>query len=476
MNRFVGTRTIDHSLGLCALNLSRYNICYLPKGLKGRIVRSAMKSYKLSELTHTEVDSLKARPRIDFSSIFSVVNPIVDDVRCRGDAAVIDYTAKFDKVVLDKVVELVSDLPVPELDPAVRKAFDVAYANIYAFHDAQRVPEKDIENMTGVRCKRIARCIGAVGLYVPGGTAVLPSTALMLSVPAHIAGCKTIVLATPPSRDGSICKEVLYCAKKAGVTHILKAGGAQAVSAMAWGTPSCPKVEKIFGPGNQYVTAAKMILQNSEAMVSIDMPAGPSEVLVIADKHANPVHVAADLLSQAEHGPDSQVVLVVAGDGVDIDAIQAEVSNQCASLPRGEYASKALSHSFVVFARDMVEAISFSNLYAPEHLIINVKDAERWEGLIENAGSVFLGQWTPESVGDYASGTNHVLPTYGYARMYSGVSLNSFLKYITVQSLTEEGLKNIGPHVAKMAEVEGLEAHKRAVTLRLQEIEAGLPA
>ncbi|CAL9166660.1 unnamed protein product [Musa hybrid cultivar] len=475
-NRFVGTRIIDHSLGLCALNLSRYNICYLPKGLKGRIVRSAMKSYMLSELTQTEVDSLKARPRIDFSSIFSVVNPIVDDVRCRGDAAVIDYTAKFDKVVLDKVVELVSDLPVPELDPAVRKAFDVAYANIYAFHDAQRVPEKDIENMTGVRCKRIARCIGAVGLYVPGGTAVLPSTALMLSVPAHIAGCKTIVLATPPSRDGSICKEVLYCAKKAGVTHILKAGGAQAVSAMAWGTPSCPKVEKIFGPGNQYVTAAKMILQNSEAMVSIDMPAGPSEVLVIADKHANPVHVAADLLSQAEHGPDSQVVLVVAGDGVDIDAIQAEVSNQCASLPRGEYASKALSHSFVVFARDMVEAISFSNLYAPEHLIINVKDAERWEGLIENAGSVFLGQWTPESVGDYASGTNHVLPTYGYARMYSGVSLNSFLKYITVQSLTEEGLKNIGPHVAKMAEVEGLEAHKRAVTLRLQEIEAALPA
>ncbi|CAL9135532.1 unnamed protein product [Musa textilis] len=475
-NRFVGTRTIDHSLGFCALNLSRYNICYLPKGLKGRIVRSAMKSYKLSELTHTEVDSLKARPRVDFSSIFSVVNPIVDDVRCRGDAAVIDYTAKFDKVVLDKVVELVSDLPDPEVDPAVRKAFDVAYSNIYAFHDAQRVPEKDIENMTGVRCKRIARCIGAVGLYVPGGTAVLPSTALMLSVPAQIAGCKTIVLATPPGRDGSICKEVLYCAKKAGVTHILKAGGAQAVSAMAWGTPSCPKVEKIFGPGNQYVTAAKMILQNSEAMVSIDMPAGPSEVLVIADKHANPVHVAADLLSQAEHGPDSQVVLVIAGDGVDIDAIQAEVSKQCANLPRGEYASKALSHSFVVFARDMVEAISFSNLYAPEHLIINVQDAERWEGLIENAGSVFLGQWTPESVGDYASGTNHVLPTYGFARMYSGVSLNSFLKYITVQSLTEEGLKNIGPHVAKMAEVEGLEAHKRAVTLRLQEIEAALPA
>ncbi|KAJ1295388.1 hypothetical protein BS78_01G219800 [Paspalum vaginatum] len=438
----------------------------------GLTTSSAMKSYRLSELSDAEVSGLKARPRIDFSSIFGTVNPIVEDVRVRGDAAVKDYTEKFDKVKLDDVVVHVSDLPDAELDPAVKEAFDVAYDNIYAFHVSQKVPEKTVENMEGVRCKRITRCIGSVGLYVPGGTAVLPSTALMLAVPARIAGCKTIVLATPPSSDGSICKEVLYCAKKAGVTHILKAGGAQAISAMAWGTTSCPKVEKIFGPGNQYVTAAKMILQNSEAMVSIDMPAGPSEVLVIADKYANPVHVAADLLSQAEHGPDSQVVLVIAGDGVDLGAIEAEVSKQCNALPRGEFASKALSHSFTVFAKDMVEAISFSNLYAPEHLIINVKDAEKWEGLVENAGSVFLGQWTPESVGDYASGTNHVLPTYGYARMYSGVSLNSFLKYITVQSLTEEGLRKLGPYVAKMAEVEGLEAHKRAVTLRLQEAEA----
>ncbi|XP_074580128.1 histidinol dehydrogenase, chloroplastic isoform X1 [Curcuma longa] len=474
-NQFLGT-PILHRFLQPSLSYLKYNLCSFPKGFKVSITECAMKSYKLSDLTHNEVKSLKARPRIDFSSIFSIVDPIVDDVRCRGDASVIDYTARFDKVVLDKVVELVSDLPDPELDPAVREAFDVAYNNIYAFHAAQRIPEKEIENMKGVRCKRIARCIASVGLYVPGGTAVLPSTALMLSVPAQIAGCKTIVLATPPGRDGSICKEVLYCAKKAGVTHILKAGGAQAISAMAWGTSSCPKVEKIFGPGNQYVTAAKMILQNSEAMVSIDMPAGPSEVLVIADRHANPVHIAADLLSQAEHGPDSQVVLVIAGDGVNVDAILAEVSKQCDSLPRGEFASKALSHSFVVFARDMVEAISFSNMYAPEHLIINVEDAERWEGLIENAGSVFLGQWTPESVGDYASGTNHVLPTYGYARMYSGVSLNSFLKYITVQSLTEEGLRKLGPYVATMAEVEGLEAHKRAVTLRLQDIEAPLPA
>ncbi|KAJ4980747.1 hypothetical protein NE237_031584 [Protea cynaroides] len=450
------------------LNLRRYHFW---TGSKCKI-KCTMKSYRLSELTRTEVDSLKARPRIDFSKIFGVVHPIVEDVRSRGDAAVIDYTARFDKVELDKIVECVSDLSDPELDPAVREAFDVAYDNIHAFHVAQKVAEMEVENMKGVRCKRISRCIASVGLYVPGGTAVLPSTALMLSVPAQIAGCKTVVLATPPDQNGSICKEVLYCAKKAGVTHILKAGGAQAISAMAWGTASCPKVEKIFGPGNQYVTAAKMILQNSEAMISIDMPAGPSEVLVIADKHANPVHIAADLLSQAEHGPDSQVVLVIAGDGVDMEAIEKEISNQCENLPRGDFASKALSHSFTVFASDMVEAISFSNLYAPEHLIINVKDAEKWEGFIQNAGSVFVGQWTPESVGDYASGTNHVLPTYGYARMYGGVSLDSFLKYMTVQSLTEDGLRKLGPYVAKMAEVEGLEAHKRAVTLRLQDIEA----
>uniref|UniRef100_A0A5B7B5U4 Histidinol dehydrogenase, chloroplastic n=1 Tax=Davidia involucrata TaxID=16924 RepID=A0A5B7B5U4_DAVIN len=452
-------------------NISRGS-CYLSAGSPHNAISCSMKSYRLSELSQAELSTLKARPRIDFSSIFNTVQPIVDDVRKRGDAAIKDYTERFDKVVLDKIVENVNELPDPELDETVREAFDVAYDNIYAFHVVQKSAERSVENMKGVKCKRVARGIASVGLYVPGGTAVLPSTALMLSVPAQIAGCKTVVLATPPSRDGSICKEVLYCAKKAGVTHILKAGGAQAISAMAWGTTSCPKVEKIFGPGNQYVTAAKMILQNSEAMVSIDMPAGPSEVLVIADKHANPIYIAADLLSQAEHGPDSQVVLVIAGDGVDVRAIEEEISKQCESLPRGEFASKALSHSFTVFARDMFEAISFSNLYAPEHLIINVKEAEKWESFIENAGSVFLGQWTPESVGDYASGTNHVLPTYGYARMYGGVSLDSFLKYITVQSLTEEGLKKLGPYVATMAEVEGLEAHKRAVTLRLQDIEA----
>ncbi|XP_057962422.1 histidinol dehydrogenase, chloroplastic-like [Malania oleifera] len=479
------TQLLSFKRSNCYINLCKshhFHIIGAPKysycqsshftGSTNKAVRCSMKSYRLSELTYTEVNSLKTRPRINFSSIFGLVQPIVDDVCCRGDAAVKDYTAKFDKVDVDKIVEIVSELPDPELDPSIKEAFDVAYDNIYAFHAAQKLVEKSVENMKGVKCRRVARSIASVGLYVPGGTAVLPSTALMLSVPAQIAGCKTVVLATPPALDGSICKEVLYCAKKAGVTHILKAGGAQAISAMAWGTISCPKVEKIFGPGNQYVTAAKMILQNSEAMVSIDMPAGPSEVLVIADKHANPVHIAADLLSQAEHGPDSQVVLVMSGDGVDLRAIEEEISKQCQSLPRGEYASKALSHSFTLFARDVVEAVSFSNVYAPEHLIVNVKDAEKWLGFIENAGSVFLGPWTPESVGDYASGTNHVLPTYGYARMYGGVSLDSFLKHMTVQSLTEEGLKILGPFVATMAEVEGLEAHKRAVTLRLKDIKA----
>lgn len=474
-NLVFSTQIIGLSRGFC---FPKHDKCILKRVLpvpRSQNIQCTMKSYRLSDLNDLEVQTLKARPRIDFTSIFSVVKPIVDDVQSRGDAAVVDYTIKFDKVVLDKTVEIVSNLPDPEINPAVKEAFDVAFENIYAFHAAQRVPEMIVENMSGVKCKRIARCIGSVGLYVPGGTAVLPSTAMMLSVPALIAGCRTIVLATPPSSDGTICKEVLYCAKKAGVTHILKAGGAQAISAMAWGTESCPKVDKIFGPGNQYVTAAKMFLQNSEAMVSIDMPAGPSEVLVIADRHADPAHVAADLLSQAEHGPDSQVVLVVAGDGVDFGAIETEICKQCASLPRGQFALKALDHSFAVFARDIFEAISFSNLYAPEHLIINTRDAEKWEGLIENAGSVFLGPWSPESIGDYASGTNHVLPTYGYARMYSGVSLDSFLKYITVQSLNEEGLRNLGPYVAQMAEVEGLEAHRRAVTLRLQSLEVPSP-
>ncbi|KAH8953794.1 hypothetical protein BDL97_08G045200 [Sphagnum fallax] len=412
-----------------------------------------MKIYKLSELNADQVQDLRNRPRIDFSSIFETVAPIVENVQKRGDAAVREYTKRFDGVDLEKIVERVCDLPDPVLDSDVKAAFDVAYDNIYVFHAAQRKTQQlQVETMPGVQCWRVARAVNAVGLYVPGGTAVLPSTALMLAVPAQIAGCKTTIIATPPRKDGSLCPEVVYCAKRAGVSHILKAGGAQAVAAMAWGTESCPK--------------------NSEAMVSIDMPAGPSEVLVIADKYASPVHVAADLLSQAEHGPDSQVVLVAVGDEVDTGAIEREIVQQCLDLPRGTIAAKALSHSFVLVVKNMAEACNFSNIYAPEHLIVNVEDAELWLDHLDNAGSVFLGRWTPESVGDYASGTNHVLPTYGYARMYGGVSLDSFVKYMTVQSLTAKGLQRLGPSVAKMAEVEGLDAHQRAVTLRLQDIQA----
>ncbi|KAF2310748.1 hypothetical protein GH714_016885 [Hevea brasiliensis] len=384
-------------------------------GLTSNRVRCAMKSYQLPELTRTEVESLKARPRIDFSSIFNKVNPIVDDVRSRGDAAV--------KEVLDA------------------KGWLGAFL-LQAF------------------------------LYVPGGTAVLPSKALMLSVPAQIARCKTIVHATPPSEDGAYARRYCTVPRRRLVSLTSLKRWSSGYISHGLGTESCPKVEKIFGPGNQYVTAAKMILQNSEAMISIDMPAGPSEVLVIADRHASPVHIAADLLSQAENGPDSQVVPVIVGNGVDLKAIEEEIIKQCQSLPRGEYASKALSHSFTCLSLVIWLSHLLFNLYPPEHLIVNLKDSEKWENFIENAGSVFLGQWTPESVGDYASGTNHVLPTYGYARMYGGASLDSFLKYMTVQSLTEEGLRKLGPYVATMAEVEGLEAHKRAVTLRLQDIES----
>ena len=434
----------------------------------GDISSDMMQAYEAEALGAEALERILARPRIDFGSILDTVSPIVEGVRSKGDEAVREYTSKFDRVELADVCVPVESLPDPSglLSKEVTDAFDVAYANIRAFHEAQKASEVCVETMPGVTCRRVSRPIGAVGLYVPGGTAVLPSTALMLAVPASIAKCSTIVLATPPRPDGTITPEVLYCAKKAGVTHVLKAGGAQAVAAMAWGTQSTPKVDKIFGPGNQYVTAAKMLLQNSEAMVAIDMPAGPSEVLVIADGDAPLSHVAIDLLSQAEHGPDSQAILI-ALPGVDVEGLKKEVEYQCSLLPRAEVTKKALSHSRIISVRDVQEAVRISNLYAPEHLIVNIEDAESILDDLDNAGSVFLGRWTPESVGDYASGTNHVLPTYGYARMYSGVSLDAFTKKMTVQRLTKEGLERLGPSVAKMAEVEGLDAHRRAVTLRL---------
>uniref|UniRef100_A0A7S0V3R9 Histidinol dehydrogenase, chloroplastic n=1 Tax=Polytomella parva TaxID=51329 RepID=A0A7S0V3R9_9CHLO len=425
-----------------------------------------LKIYNYDELTPIETKAVMARPRIDFSKIFNIVRPIVDKVREEGDAAVKEYTAQFDKVTLSDVCVPIESIPDVTLPEEVTCAFDVAYNNIKAFHEAQQTHEAPVETMPGVVCRRVTRPINSVGVYVPGGSAVLPSSALMLAVPAKIAGCRTIVLATPPRADGSITPEVVYCAKKAGVTHILKAGGAQAVASLAWGTATCPKVDKIFGPGNQFVTAAKMLLANSEAMISIDMPAGPSEVLVIADKDAPASHVAIDLLSQAEHGPDSQVVLV-ALPGVDLDKIESEIDRLVSELPRGPTAARALKHSYAIKVSQRADAIAFSNAYAPEHLIVNVADAEQWVPELDNAGSVFVGRWTPESVGDYASGTNHVLPTYGYSKMYSGVNLEAFQKKMTVQSLSWEGLQRLGPHVVKMAEVEGLDAHRRAVSIRL---------
>ena len=405
---------------------------------------------------------------MDFTSIFSLVEPILEQVEKEGDAAIKLLTKKFDGADLKSVTINPEDISVT-LSEEIKTAIDTAFDNIYRFHEAQKTVPLTVETMTGVVCKRMTRPIERVGLYVPGGTAVLPSTAMMLAIPAMIAGCSTIVLATPPKADGTVAPEIVYIAQKAGVNKILLAGGAQAVAAMALGTESVPKVDKIFGPGNQYVTAAKMILQNSEAQISIDMPAGPSEVLVIADEQANPAYVAADLLSQAEHGSDSQVVLV-ATSGFDLNLLKHELEKQLGQLPRKEMASKALENSFSLIVDSLEDAFDFSNNYAPEHLIINVDGAENYADRIINAGSVFFGQLTPESVGDYASGTNHTLPTYGYAKMYSGVNLASFQKSITMQTLTEEGIRNIGPTVETLAELEGLEAHKNAVSIRLKDL------
>lgn len=424
-----------------------------------------MKTYTFKDLTTAQIADLSKRPKMDFSTVFGTVQPILDDVEKKGDRAIRAYTQKFDGIDPDPLTIDPSTVDVT-LDPEIEKALDTAMKNIFHFHKEQFSFNLEIETMPGVVCKRVSSPIERVGLYIPGGTAPLPSTTMMLGIPALIAGCKTIVIATPPDSSGNIPDSILYVAKKIGATAVVKAGGAQAIAGMAFGTESIPKVDKIFGPGNQYVTAAKMILQNSEAMVSIDMPAGPSEVLVIADETADPEFVAADLLSQAEHGSDSQVVLVVT-ESADLNAINKAVDEQLSALPRKDFATDALAKSFTVVVENSGEAMEFSNQYAPEHLIINTKDADDLAEQVSNAGSVFIGQWTPESMGDYASGTNHTLPTYGYARMYSGVSLHSFQKFITMQKISKEGLINLGPTVETLAEVEGLQAHKNAVSLRL---------
>lgn len=428
-----------------------------------------MKSYQYSHLSPEERNSLLRRPKIDFGTIFGTVDPILKQVELEGNKALRELTQRFDGVTLDSVTINPLEVEVT-LSNQVKSAIDIAFDNISLFHKAQFPEELSVTTMPGVLCRRVSKPIQKVGLYIPGGSAILPSTAMMLTIPAMLAGCSTIVLATPPRADGTVSPEIIYIAQKARVESILLAGGAQAVAAMAFGTETVPKVDKIFGPGNQFVTAAKMILQNSEAQISIDMPAGPSEVLVIADGEANPAYVAADLLSQAEHGEDSQVVLVAIAE-FDLAALKSELQSQLDVLPRKEITAKALEKSFSLVVESINEAFEFSNNYAPEHLIVNVKNAESYQEKILNAGSVFFGQYTPESVGDYASGTNHTLPTYGYARMYSGVSLSSFLKSITMQTLTEEGIKNIGPTVEVLAELEGLDAHKNAVSIRLRDLQ-----
>lgn len=426
--------------------------------------------HRLTDLDAEGLKHLTRRPRIDFEAVFATVRPLIEAVRADGDAAVRRLTAAFDGV---EPAELLVPVRPPEAIPLpepVKAAFRTAHANISAFHAAQAGGPLVVETMPGVVCRREARPIEAVGLYVPGGTAVLPSSVLMLGVPARLAGCRTIIVATPPRPDGSVAPEVEYAAALCGIPHILSAGGAQAVAALAYGTESVPKVDKILGPGNQYVTAAKMLLQNSDAMVAIDMPAGPSEVLVVAGPEADPRHVAADLLSQAEHGADSQAVLV-ALPGFPVAAMGHALRSQLGALPRADAAGKALAHSFVVEAADAAQAAVFVDAYAPEHLILNlpIDQAEAFAARISHAGSVFLGPWTPESVGDYASGTNHTLPTYGFARMYSGVSLDSFRKQMTLQTLTPEGLRLLGPAVITMAETEGLHAHAEAVRIRLHD-------
>ncbi|WWC70598.1 histidinol dehydrogenase [Kwoniella pini CBS 10737] len=437
--------------------------------------RIKMRNVTLSELNKEEQKKLLLRPVLNSLAMIDKVKPIVERVRKEGDAGLKAMTKQFDKADLSSNV-LLPPFATPteeELPVDVKKAIDVAYDNVKTFHQAQAETKPLIvETMPGVQCSRFVRPIARVGVYVPGGTAILPSTAIMLGVPAQVAGCKTIVLATPPRPDGSISPEVLYVAKLVGVTCILKAGGAQAVGAMAYGTEEVPKVDKIFGPGNQWVTAAKMLVQNdTDALVAIDMPAGPSEVLVIADHTANPIFVASDLLSQAEHGTDSQVVLV----GINLSNkllqdIEDQIDIQAKALPRVAIAREAIKKSVIVLVKSEKEAIEFSNEYAPEHLILHLEKAEKVVENIENAGSVFVGAFSPESCGDYASGTNHTLPTNGFARQFSGVNTLSFQKHITSQFVSSDGLKLLGPSVVRLAEREGLEAHANAVRVRLAEL------
>ena len=413
-------------------------------------------------------DILK-RPALNTESLFDTVRGIINRVRAEGDAAVIEYEATFDKAILTSLAVTEAELEegVALVSEELKAAISLAKKNIETFHASQRFVGHKVETMEGGICWQKAVGIEKVGLYIPGGTAPLFSTVLMLAVPAKIAGCKEIVLCTPPDKNGKIHPAILFAAQMAGVSKIFKAGGVQAIAAMAYGTESVPKVYKIFGPGNQYVTAAKQLVSLRD--VAIDMPAGPSEVEVLADDSANPVFVAADLLSQAEHGVDSQAVLITTSEKLQGDVMK-EVERQLAELPRREIAEKSLANSKLILVKDMDEALELTNEYAPEHLIIETENYREIAERVINAGSVFLGSFSPESAGDYASGTNHTLPTNGYAKAYSGVSLDSFIRKITFQEIRPEGMKAIGPAIEIMAANEQLDAHKNAVSVRLRDI------
>ena len=419
--------------------------------------------------TETEVREIIARPTKDAQDLAATVAAVLQHVKEEGDQAVMDYERMFDHVELNALAVTEAEFAAAEaqVSPELKAALALAHDNIARFHEAQRYAGIEVETAPGVRCWQRSVPIERVGLYVPGGTAPLFSTVLMLATPARIAGCQEIVLCTPPQRDGSVNAAILVAARIAGVSRVFKAGGVQAIGAMAYGTESVPKVSKIFGPGNQYVQAAKQ--QVSLADVAIDMPAGPSEVEVVADDTADPAFVAADLLSQAEHGVDSQVLLVTTSESL-LTAVQAEVERQLQALPRKEIAAAALENSRLVLVRTTAEAMALTNRYAPEHLILETADADVLAAQVVNAGSVFIGHLTPESAGDYASGTNHTLPTNGYATAYSGVNLDAFCRKITYQQVTPEGLRAIGRAVELMAEAEQLDAHKNAMTLRLKSV------
>ncbi len=427
-----------------------------------------MKTYTISELTSEQLQNLCKRTALNFDTVMPTVEKILAQVKSEDDSALRELTEKLDGPRLNSLVVSSQEIndACTRVKPEIQAAFKQAAENIKKFHALQLTERRTVETMPGVTCFDEMRPIDSVGLYIPGGIAPLPSTVLMLAIPAMLAGCKNIVMASPPSKEGTIPDVILYAAKLCGVKTIYKLGGAQAIAAMAYGSESVKRVGKIFGPGNQYVTAAKMLVSIDPEGAAIDMPAGPTEVLVVADVQARADFVASDLLSQAEHGPDSEVVLVCT-DQSKAQEILNEVEMQLASLPRKEIADKALANSFVLIVDSVDQALVFSNDFAPEHLILNVENADTVLDQVINAGSVFIGPYSCESAGDYASGTNHSLPTYGYARVYGGVSVASFQKHITFQKVTAEGAKNIGPTVSTMAEVESLEAHKRAMEIRL---------